>query len=1422
MKTEGGLLPPDLLQRIAAADAKVGGLSVDDYHLAKNETLAEAITRSWNRLLAAWVSFRDARARLPEGDKAIGPTRDKWLLPLFQELGYGRLAKAGPEKFRVGDQSYAISHCCQHPSPIHLLGAGVPLHTKTPGVAGAATASPHGLLQDFLNRSDGHLWGFVSNGLLLRVLRDHRSLTRSAYVEFDLESIFEGELFHAFRLLWLVCHQSRVEAEKPEDCWLEKWHELVREEGINALDDLHRAVREAITVFGRGFLRHPTNVALRDALTSGALDKQDYYRELLRLVYRLIFLFVTEDRGVLLDPGASEDARSRYLRFYSTKRLRDLARKRRGSAHSDSWHALRVVMRGLDDGLPALGLPALGSFLWSPTCIAHLEPDEISNEDLLAAIRELSTTVDKRKQRFPVSWRNIGSEELGSVYERLLEQHPEVNKTASTFELRTAAGHERKTTGSYYTPASLVECLLDTALEPVVDDALKGKSGKAAEDAVLALTVCDPACGSGHFLLAAGRRLARRLARVRSGDEEPSPEAQRHALRDVVGRCLYGVDLNEMAAELCKVSLWLEAIEPGRPLSFLDGHIQVGNSLLGTTPELMAKGIPDDAWTAIEGDDKEVAKSLKRRNKLEAKGQRTLGGLFDKDPAEEANQILAKTQSIEAVNDEDRGGLRRKESAWEALRNSPEYRHATLVADAWCAAFVWPKQRGAMSDAAPTNGTWRTLRDQPDRALAKTVEIVGKLAREYAFFHWRIRFPQVFGRGGFDAVAGNPPWERIKLQEKEYFAGHHQIDGAANAAARKALISGLQLTDEALWVRWISARRLADGEMALVRLSQLYRLCAGGDINAYALFVELARSLLRSSGYVGMIVPPGLLTDDSRKAFARDVIEGRRLACFYEFTNRGYLFSTTESTTTFALVTLTGHSRTARIRCAAHLWSVADLRNTERTYELSSEDVIRLNPNTRTMPVFESARSADITARMYAATRVLICEGQPDGDPWQLQLTTMFHMAADSANFRTESELKSDGYVPTANVYRRGADTYRPLYESKLAYAYNHRAGSFAGVPQDEILGPRARTISASEVALADPAWQITPRYWLLEDHIDTELATRGWQAGFRDVVNAVADARCVSAAILPVAPVGHTITLLRTGGGARTTALLLGVLNSFACDYAARQKISGSHLSAYIVRQLPAPPPQEFARSCVWDAGVSLGDWIIPRVVELSYTAWDIEQFARDCGFASSPFRYDDERRLVMRSELDSALAHAFRLSRSDCEYLLESFPVVRRSDERRYGEYRTKRLILECYDAMAEAASKGTTYQTRLDPPPANPGVAHGPTPWRQVVRSDRGAQSVSAFEVRYCGGDVVEVRGQDASEPELRTATAHFGEPEYETIEGGDADGSRGDRRRLKLRGYFEWLTRLDSLPAPFRARPLPAQEPHAASAGSEDSQ
>jgi hypothetical protein len=496
VKTEGGLLPADVLQRIADG-RDLPGLRPADYHLYAGERLNEAVNRAWNRCLGAWNSFDEQRQTLPESDTGTTLTRERWLLVLFQELGYGRLPALRGGLTAPDGASYPISHCWEQ-TPIHLVTFRQSLDRRSE-VSTAVKRSPHSLLQEFLNRSPDHHWGITSNGLHLRILRDNASLRRAAFVEFDLEAMMSGELYAEFTLLWLVCHQSRFERlgsgesgvgsgegdadvddaptppsplPMPSGCWHETWSKQAADQGTRALDALRDGVQEAIEALGSGFLAHTANGELRRRLQAGELTTQAYYQQLRRLVYRLIFLFVAEDRDLLLLPDADAKTRHRYDAYYSVRRLRDHAGALRGGPHADLYRGLSLLFVLLHEGYPALGLPALGSFLFSSRSTPDLDNLELANQPLLTALRALAFTVQNNVRR-GVDYRNLDSEELGSVYESLLELHPQVDIPAGLFTLTTGAGSERKTTGSHYTPTPLVECLLDSALEPVIADRLE-------------------------------------------------------------------------------------------------------------------------------------------------------------------------------------------------------------------------------------------------------------------------------------------------------------------------------------------------------------------------------------------------------------------------------------------------------------------------------------------------------------------------------------------------------------------------------------------------------------------------------------------------------------------------------------------------------------------------------------------------------------------------------------------------------------------------------------------------------------------------------------------------------------------------------------------------------------------------------------
>lgn len=1331
VRTEGALLPADILARIAAGDSNLGGLDPGSYHLDPSEKIGEATNRAWNRMQARWASFQTERAKLTPADAGTTITRERWLLPLFEELKFGRLQLAS--KVEIDGKSYSVSHAWQN-LPIHLVGCQVDLDRRVI-VAGAQRSSPHSLLQELLNRSAGHLWGIVSNGLQLRLLRDNISLTRQAYVEFDIEAMMAGEAYPDFVLLWLLLHQSRFEGERPELCQLEKWTQAARTEGVRVLDGLRDGVQKAIEHLGQGFLAHPSNAALREKLRSGALDKQDYYRQLLRLVYRMLFLFVAEDRDLVLVPTGDASAQERYREHYASTRLRRMATTRAGSRHHDLYCGLRLVMDKLSgDGCPDLALPALGSFLFSPRALPDLNVCDISNLHLLESIRALAVTQTGQSRRV-VDYKNLGAEELGSVYESLLELHPDLNAEAASFELKFAAGSERKKTGSYYTPTSLISCLLDSALDPVLADAVNQAD---PEVAILKLKVVDPACGSGHFLIAAAHRVAKRLAAVRTGEEEPPPEAQRKALRDVIGHCIYGVDVNPMAVELCKVSLWMEALEPGKPLSFLEHRIQCGNSLLGATPALLTQGIPDDAFVPLEGDTKEACSKWRKVNKSERaaweKKQQWLG--FDA-PWNRLGAFAQGLMALDNLTDDSITVIREKERLYREAIESASYLDGKFMADGWCAAFVWRKD--STTTFPLTEELFRQIERNPN-AFANdkptmTSEVV-RLAQQYRFFHWHLAYPDVFdaeGKGGFDCVLGNPPWERVKLQEKEWFAERSpEIANAPNSAARKRLIAALKTGDPVLHQQFLEDSRSAEGESHFIRNSGRYPLCGRGDINVYSIFAEAMRGATSPSGRAGCIVPSGIATDDTTKYFFNDLMTTGTLASLYDFENTANLFpGVGHGRARFCLLVTQGSAHPVRQAKVAFLLRLpSDLADPARSFTLSAADVALLNPNTGTCPVFRNAIDAELTKGIYRRIPILVREGATQENPWNVTFGRMLDMANDSGLFFTREQLESEGARLVGNVFSRGDKRWLPLYEAKMVHHFDHRFGDYALRP----VGSESTILPDAPVeCLADPDYLPLPRYWVLETEVRDRLSDKwphAWLLGWRDITHATNE-RTVVSGLIPLSGVGHKFLLMFPHQPLPLGGSLAANIAAFVFDYCARQKVGGIALTYFTMRQLPVLSPLSYQLPTPWSRGTEIGTWLQPRILELTYTSWDMQPFAQDCACCGPPFHWDTERRFLLRCELDAAFFHlylpthinggwcwsedetpegrrklqaSFPVPRDAVAYILDNFPIVRRKDEEKWGEYRTKRVILEIYDAMAEAERSGIPYQTCIDPPPAD----------------------------------------------------------------------------------------------------------------------
>lgn len=1108
---EGGLLAPDFLNKVAHLEASEQ--TEADYDVPRGLKLRDEIGRYWKIAQNLWQDFSARRARTDVNAHAMTVT--DFLEPLLRHgLCFGDLKAVG--QVTLDERLFPIGYAASEGRvPVILATHDQSLDKPDARFGdGVRRRSPFLLAQEYLNASDGALWAVVSNGLKLRILRDNPSLTRPAYIEADLEAIFGEGLYPDFTALWLLAHGSRFgkPGSEPADCPLERWRNTAQEDGIRARDRLRVGVTDALRSLGGGFLSHPANTELRRRLKAGELSTQSYFEQLLRLIYRFIFLATIEDRELVFAPDASAQAKARYFAGYSLTRLRQLAARRRShDRHADLWQALTITFSGLGKGQSALGLPALGGLFAAGHC-PDLDAAQLDNNGLLSALFSLCFFREGAALS-RVNYRDMDSEELGSVYESLLELVPQVTLTAGAHfgfigdeEEGSTKGNARKLTGSYYTPDSLVQELIKSALEPVIERTL-AENPREPVKALLALSVCDPACGSGHFLLAAARRIAEEVARLNAVDGNPLPADYRRALRDVVAHCIYGVDKNPMAVELARTALWLEAYTSERPLTFLDAHLRCGDALLGVLdPKVLENGIPEEAYAVLSGDDKEVAKCLKAENRIALKSLKKLQGA---DLFADGRTTSAFVE-LERLPDDTLDAIEAKRLLWLASLDAEESSPAARLADTFVAAFLMPKTAEHQGHIPLSGYFWQLAQSQTEDVDPAIQDAAARFCRTHQVFHWWLAFPHIHAQGGFDVLLGNPPWERIKLQEEEFFASRSPLVAAAQHKAQRGeriellkqgmLLHNLYPEEEAsqgltppnraeqqLYAEFLAARRGAEAASLFAHDSGRYPLTGLGDVNTYALFAETFTQLLKQGGRAGFLVPTGIATDDNTKRFFSDLVCRKvlaRLLSLYEI--RGW-FKDTDDRKSFCLVTI-GQAPEAEFLFDAKV--VQDFQQPEKWFCLSSEDFLLINPNTLTCPVFRSKTDAELTKKIYRAAPVLIKEGRPDTNPWGIRFQAMFHMSGDSNLFRNEDSPER-----------------LPLFEAKMLHHFDHRWATYVDLPVG--LETQDCTIEQKK----DPNFNVRPRYWVEKKEVLARIANvpskvaRAWLAGEgEDLEQAVAE----------------------------------------------------------------------------------------------------------------------------------------------------------------------------------------------------------------------------------------------------------------------------------------------------------------------------
>jgi len=1199
-------------------------------------------------------------------------------------------------------------------------------------------------------------WGMLTNGRLWRLYYQGARSRSEEFLEIDLAVLIGvpgiqgdisdiGDSRHGLRIFLCMFHRAAF-LTQIWDTERRTFHEYALAEARQYEEKVSQDLggRVFATVFpdlanalagGDPEAPSPLTRAYLDEVRDAALI----------LLYRLLFVLYAEDRALL-------PIRDKRYFDYSLRRIREEVRDKRdkGAAFSTTaartWDDLRNLFAAIEQGDSALGLPAYNGGLFDDTQTPVLARARIPDAQLAPVIDELSRRSDLL--RAWINYRDLSVQHLGSIYERLLEYRLDPDGERIVPRPTSFA---RKDTGSYYTHDDLVKLLIKETVGPLVEERVaafdaqikKWKSKKELSPSewkkldaldpasrILDLRVCDPAMGSGHFLVSLVDYLADQVLEAMSHGaesvlEQPwaweaanlwvspliariadirdrilasakehrwavSPEQldDRHIVRRMIlKRVIHGVDKNPMAVELAKVALWLHTFTVGAPLSFLDHHLRCGDALHGERLEAIRKDLINFGVLFQDAELDRLAVASKHMSEI--------AELTDIDIAEaHHSKVLLDTIETElaplvALQDFWRS-LRWLEPRWpdpKMFKRKNLSKRQLALAELLSGRYnlVGTVAAGRIKGSGGGVGAANALLD----------EVKALTTREH-FLHWPSAFPSAWADAnpaarGFDAVIGNPPWDRIKLQEVEWFAERQpDIARAARAADRKRMIAELQQRGDPLWNDYQKAQAAADTAARVARDCGDYPLLSGGDINLYSLFVERAAYLIHEHGIVGLLTPSGIAADKGSAEFFRSVSSANRLAVLFDFENWGAFFPDVHNNFKFVALVFGGTARQFEIvRCAFYVRQMVELLDPNRVLTLTAADFEVVNPNTYAAPVFRSRRDAEITTAIYRRQPIAVDlrperEGESAKKVWPVRYVTQFHMTNDSMHFLRRDELKTKGWYPIeGGRWKKGEAVALPLYVGKMIWLFDHRAAG-VNTSANNVMVATSSAKSDSDQK-TDPTFVPEPQYWV--DDSVVEGGGQKWALAFRDITNPT-NVRTAIAAIVPYRSAGNTLPLLLPESEDQShtynsfAPLLVANINSICFDYFTRQKTKWTHLNWFIFEQLPMIRPEQFEAKI---GKRKIADFIRGEVLHLSYTAHDLAPFARDVGYDGPPFKWDEDDRRHRMARLDALFFQLYGISREDAAYILDTFPIVREQDEKAFDRYLTKDLILAYMNAVA-----------------------------------------------------------------------------------------------------------------------------------------
>ena len=861
---------------------------------------------------------------------------------------------------------------------------------------------------------------------------------------------------------------------------------------------------------------------------------------------------------------------------------------------------------------------------------------------------------------------------------RVLEQSEIIDKknySEGSFVL-DSRGMGQKTTGSYYTDKRLINEIINSTLKPLLDNILASNiSLKEKEEAILNLKVCDPACGSGAFLIAANNFLGKILAQIRTNLELPSERDERLARREILGNCIYGVDLNPMAIELVKVSLWINALVRDLPLNYLDHHLKCGNSLIGTTPALIDKGILNNAFKVVKGERKEIVNKLKDINKKQKQVKFVLDKFVKKPNKELKIDEFDELSKIPEITREDVVKKRKKHIK---IIKSESFQNQKLIYDTWCAIYFWPFIE--KFKAAPTQGIYRLIMEGEINKINQSILTeINELSTKINFFHWNLEFPEVFSsnKKGFDCLIGNPPWDVLTLKKSEFFSKYDIKISKAETKEKLSLIEKLKIKNPELYRKFDEKRIEFEKMKNFFKNSGNFLLTSNGSLDLYALFTELGYNLINNQGSIGLICPIGIIY--SYPKFFDKIISTKHLRKCIGFINLENLFPSVASLKQFVIINLLKNNLQLPL-FTFNLRNFDEANDLNQYFKIEPDDLSLINPNTKTPPFPNNQIEYDIIKKIYSNS---VCQLKNiQSKKSRILIHRMFHISDDRKKkilfFKEELISKGLKLNETNMQFFNENKLYLPVYEGKLIFQYDYLYGTYKNVPEKVRKSRRARCLPNENKNLEC----VETRYWAEKKHFFKKIENwnynKNWFLVYRDSTGPKNN-RSMVFTIIPWLPTVYTLYNF-INITAKEAIIYISQFNSFILDFIFRKKMATNHLTQMDISQLP------FLSEDIIKKHYEL---IKPLVLELLYTNHTLDDFAKELNFFEEIFSWDDEKRFDLMRRLDAIYAVLFKLTKNEIRYILEDFNVLKKREIELYGEFKWKNNILKYYDEYTSIMS-------------------------------------------------------------------------------------------------------------------------------------